>query len=114
MNPPECGCHTGNQYDNCENRREPFNRKVENALTAEAAPLQNFFGNFLSSDHKDYQHTGCKGGYWHHDGIGQEIKEIQKTHAKNLYTGKRAIPKGRKRAKKNHDSADNQGCFFPG
>ena len=53
--------------------------------------MADLFFDLVHSDHPGYQKAGHQGCDRHHDGIGQEVKEIQKLHADDFYKIQRTI-----------------------
>lgn len=112
-NPSEGICDGADQDDHRKNRAEVLNHDVENFLSAERAfAVQYLFLNAFDTDYFGNQQADSDGGNGHHNGVGQEIKEIQKLHAENFHIGERSVAQGRKASQKQHDHTDQNGCFF--
>ena len=114
-NPSECICNGTKQDDNCKDRAKVPDHKTEDMFSAERlSVLSYFFLQFVDSDDSGYKQTGCHGRYWHHDGVCQEIKEIQELHSDDGDTGKWTISKTGKGSENNHDQPHDDGRFFFG
>ena len=111
---PKCICHRADQNDGRENGAEIADHKVEDPLAAERLAVQrDLLLDLFHTDDAGDQQAGGDGRDGHHDGVGQEIKEIQKLHPEHRHARQRAVAQGRQAAQHQHDDADEDGGLVP-
>ena len=81
-NPSKRVRHGTDQNNDCKYRAQVLDHDLEYSLSVELAfPVKHLFLNPFHAYDSGYQKTGRNGRDRHHDGVCQEIEEIQKLHS---------------------------------
>ena len=65
--------------------------------------------DLLHTDDPGHQQAGGDGRNGHHDGVGEEVEEVEKLHPEDREPGQRAVAQSRQTAQHQHDDADEDG-----
>ena len=77
--------------------------KLKTALAAEGLAVQrDLFLDVLHTDDPGHQQAGGDGCNGHHDGVGEEIEEVEELHPKDRELGQRAVAQSRQTAQHQH------------
>ena len=98
----------GNHSDNHdqEDRAQPADHEPEHIRKPERRSVQPYFlFDRVRSDRARDQEADEYGGYRHHQGVRQKIKEIQKLHADDLHLAEIAVTEAGERSETDHDGA---------
>ena len=105
--------HRADKDDGRKDGTEILYHKVEDASAAEGLAVQrDLLFDLLHTDDSGHQQAGGDGRNGHHDGVGEEVEEVEELHPEDREPGQRAVTQSRQTAQHQHDDADEDGGLF--
>ena len=94
LNKSQHAADGADKYYQYKQRAQILYHESKHLLSAERMSSKfNFLFQKSNAHISDHKQTGEKSCYWHHNGVGQKVKEIQKLHAKDCNTAKWSVSK---------------------
>ena len=95
LNKSQHAADRAHKNDQHKQRAQILYHEAKHLLSAERMSSELNFLLYKGNAHiPDHKQAGEKSCYWHHDGVGQKVKEIQELHSKDGNTAKRSIAEG--------------------